>query len=75
MDSIYGFLSDCAVSTQVGESRGNYRDRDAGGRGGTQRGSTGGPQGGGIETSRYTYGVFSNTSYDFISISNWVPDP
>ena len=30
---------------QVGRSRGNYRDRDAGGIGGTQRRSAGGPKG------------------------------
>ena len=33
-DSIYGFLSGFVMSIQVGEGRGNYRDSDAGGRGG-----------------------------------------
>ena len=63
------------MSTTVRESGGDDRNRDAGGRSGTWRGSTGGPRGGGIDTSRYNYDIFSNTFYDFVSVSIWAPDP
>ena len=31
--------------------------------------------GGGVKTFRYNYGIFSNTFYDFVSISIWAPVP